>query len=137
MSIRRLATAQLSDLTAVAQCLDNQWTPAELLPQLDGKRGYASIRDKRNKAIRRELMGALLTSEQLIVNRAFAYTNDVLADIYVDPLESQSLTKAFDHGMLVLFFAGERSFDDEVKFQVGEHHIGGNQLKSLQRLLSD
>ncbi|MFO1107890.1 MAG: hypothetical protein U1E61_01760 [Bradyrhizobium sp.] len=135
MTIRRKTSAQLSDLTVVAQCLDNQWIPPELAKDVNSQHGFLGVSDRRNKAIRRELMGAILTSEQLIVNRAYAYTNEVLAEIYANRSESESLRKALDREAIVIFLAGERSLDDEVKFQVGEHHLAGNQLKLLQRLL--
>src|ERR1700730_11114399 len=137
MPIRRKTSDQLRDLTVVAQCLDNQWLPPELAEKLDGVRGYESLGKHRKDSIRRELIGALLTSEQLILNRAYAYTNDVLGDICSHPTEKEDLLKIFDKELMVLFFAGEQSLDDKVEFQVHDHHLAGNQLKALQNLFSN
>ncbi|MEH2543378.1 hypothetical protein V1283_000023 [Bradyrhizobium sp. AZCC 2262] len=137
MPIRKKTSDQVRDLAVVAQCLDNQWLPPELASKLDGERGYHSLGEHRTDAIRREFMGALLTSEQLILNRAYLYSNDVIGDLCSHKTERDELVKLFDKEQMIIFFAGERSLEDKLNFKTYEHHLTGHQLAALRALFTN
>ncbi|MEV0444742.1 hypothetical protein AB0I84_10220 [Streptomyces spectabilis] len=92
---RRVVNSDLEPVAVVAQCLDNQWVPRELLGSMlrHGRSlGHAKIADARLRAVRHEYLRALLNSQQVIINRAFFLNNNA---VYQDFQQSGVAREAF------------------------------------------
>lgn len=136
MSINKIRSADLSPLSIVAQCLDNQWLPPALSEKVNDKSGLASLGGERTDLIKRELIGTILTSEQIIINRANLYNNDFFQEIINNPKkypeEVSGIRQAFSENSMVVFLYDETSLGTEVKF-----HTDDTYLNNLRALLSD
>lgn len=129
MAIKQISTGDLREVAVAAQCLDSQWIPNVGAIQPGGDEGV----DAAFRASRREFLGSFLTSEQLIIQRAFAYNNPVLGAIYNDPVESRAFIEAVNNEHIVFFFANEKSFDDNVQFKKTDE----KQIEALRTLFRD
>src|ERR1700722_8101313 len=94
-SFRRITNRDLDPVAVVAQCLDNQWVPADLLATMV-ERGWSlttpGVAKRKLQDSRHEYLRALLNSQQVIVNRAFFGNNRV---VYQDFLQKGSQRTAF------------------------------------------
>ncbi|MEU3102976.1 hypothetical protein [Streptomyces griseoflavus] len=91
----KIVNSDLEPVAVVAQCLDNQWVPQELLASML-KKGK-SLRDpgvtgQRQLAVRHEYLRALLNAQQVIVNRAFFLNNQA---VYQDFRDGGASREAF------------------------------------------
>jgi hypothetical protein len=75
---------KLSRVAVVAHCLDNQWVPKQMLEQMT-REGLSleDVRATRSGYVRAEYLRALLTAQQVIVNRVFFYNNDIVSRDYM------------------------------------------------------
>lgn len=81
----RLTLDELHPMTVVAQCLDNQWVPPELLRRMVSEgRELADVQGELAGDIRAEYIRALVNSPQVVVNRAFLYNNPVVFDDFAE-----------------------------------------------------
>jgi len=124
MPIRKMDRSDLAAITVVAQSLDNQWLPADLAHGISDTNGFVQLGGQRSDRIRRELMGSLLTSEQIVVNRANLQNNEVFREILRSPEESQGLRDAMATGSMVVFLYDEDSLDGAPKFHSDDDHLG-------------
>ncbi|MFI7241643.1 hypothetical protein [Streptomyces qinglanensis] len=77
----KIVNCDLEPVAVVAQCLDNQWVPQELLgSMLEGGRSLrdAKVAGARLQAVRHEYLRAILNAQQVIVNRAFFLNNQAV-----------------------------------------------------------
>jgi hypothetical protein len=136
MAIIKKRAHDLRELTVVAQCLDSQWIPAELAADWNHQAGFEGLGEARKKAIRRELMGAMLMSEQLVVNRAVLSSHDVFGDMYADKAQKDGLLQSLRDESIVVFFAEERSFEDNVSWVANVHPVAGDQTAAVRKALA-
>lgn len=91
----KIVNSDLQPVAVVAQCLDNQWVPQDLLTSMIDN--GSSLRDpqvsgERQLAVRHEYLRALLNAQQVIVNRAFFLNNQA---VYQDFREAGKPREAF------------------------------------------
>jgi hypothetical protein len=106
-----IGSSDLEPVAVVAQSLDNQWVPSDLIRQMLRRRhSLEDVSRKRDRYVRSEYLRALVNAKQLVVNRAFLYNNPAMSRDYVDKdKESYDTFKAFlDTAVLVPFLFGER-----------------------------
>jgi hypothetical protein len=83
VEFERLEPSDLKAVPVLVQALDNQWLPRSLL-QSAFKKGQItkSIEKKLSKAVRAEYIRSLINGQQVIINRAYLYTNPVISRDY-------------------------------------------------------
>jgi hypothetical protein len=88
---RKIDRDQLKPVAVVAHCLDNQWVPRPMLAEMtsDGL-SLDDVHDERAGYVRAEYLRALLTAEQVVVNRAYFYNNSLVYGDYVEPGRSRA-----------------------------------------------
>jgi len=88
---RRIEPGDLKPVAVVAHCLDNQWVPRQMLDDMirDGL-SLDDVQAVRSGYVRAEYLRALLTAEQVVVNRVFFYNNGLISRDYLDPGPSRS-----------------------------------------------
>jgi hypothetical protein len=83
---RMIEPSELSRVAVVAHCLDNQWVPKQLLAEMTrGGLSLEDVRARRSGLVRAEYLRALLTAQQVVVNRVFFYNNEIVSDDYIHP----------------------------------------------------
>ncbi len=123
MPIIKKAPSDLRNVAAVAQCMDNQWLPPELVDRVFADADRKEIMRRRDELIKHELMAALLTSEQLVLNRAFALNNDVFASLYQDPLSRPDFERALDSEVITFCFLQEHGFHEPPQFRAHQDRV--------------
>lgn len=106
-------SSQLKPIAVVAQCLDNQWVPRELLQQMLG-RGLSledrAVAKRRAADSRAEYLRAVLNAEQVVVNRAFFFNNPtVYQDFRRGGPQRESFVKLLGDNVIVPFLFTEDS----------------------------
>lgn len=111
---------QLHRRAVVAQCLDNHWVPRPLLAaMLRDRTSLAQVRDGLRVEARRELLRALLCTEQVVVNRAFLLNNPVLYSEYQHAGASQDAFRALlENQAIVPFLLDGRTVDAPAAYDV-------------------
>lgn len=81
----KVEPSELSRVAVVAHCLDNQWVPRQMLAQMtkDGL-SLQDVQDARSGYVRAEYLRALLTAQQVVVNRVFLYNNHIISGDYME-----------------------------------------------------
>src|SRR6185312_17273640 len=68
VSFHKLVPQDLKGLAAVAQTLDNQWVPRDMLDRMiAGGLSLADVRAEREQVVRTEYLRAVLNAEQLVI----------------------------------------------------------------------
>jgi len=90
---RKIEPTDLKRVAVVAHCLDNQWVPRPMLAEMtrDGL-SLDDVSQARAGYVRAEYLRALLTAQQVVVNRVYFYNNGLIYRDYVEPGPSR---KAF------------------------------------------
>jgi hypothetical protein len=90
---RKIEPAELKRVAVVAHFLDNQWVPRPMLAQMtrDGL-SLDDVSRARAGYVRAEYLRALLTAQQVVVNRVYFYNNSLISRDYLAPGPSR---KAF------------------------------------------
>jgi hypothetical protein len=90
---RKIEPAELKRVAVVAHCLDNQWVPRPMLAQMtrDGL-SLEDVSPARAGYVRAEYLRALLTAQQVVVNRVYFYNNSLISRDFLAPGPSR---KAF------------------------------------------
>ncbi|WP_146252314.1 hypothetical protein [Streptomyces carminius] len=121
-SFNKIISGDLESVAVVAQCLDNQWIPRELLTTMLAH--GTSLRDsrvigERLRAVRHEYLRALLNAQQVIVNRAFFLNNPVVYRDFQEDGPSRTAFKALlGDSVIVPYLYQEDSLVDEYDFTV-------------------
>lgn len=123
ISFEHLTPGDLAEAAVVPQVLDNQWVPSKLLPNMIKKgKGLEDkgIKNKRKKYIRKEWRRALIYGEQVVVNRAFMFNNDIVVDDYDDKKSRKHFKNLLNDRVIVPYLFKEESPDEKPKFEVAE-----------------
>lgn len=92
---RKIDSTKLDPVAVVAQCLDNQWVPRDLLGTM-ADNGWSlndpNVVQRRLEDSRHEYLRSILNAPQVIINRAFFFNNPV---VYRDFLQEGEPSKAF------------------------------------------
>jgi hypothetical protein len=110
---RQIENTDLAPVAVIAQCLDNQWVPRDLLADIM-KSGWSlndrEVARRRLEHSRHEYLRSILNSQQVIINRAFFFNNSI---VYRDFLKEGPQRSAFkdllSKGVLVPFLLQEIS----------------------------
>jgi hypothetical protein len=85
VEFERLDIADLQSVPVVAQALDNQWVPRELLgPAFQAGAITPAIDKQLRKLVRSEYIRSLINGQQVIFNRAYLYNSAAVAQDYAD-----------------------------------------------------
>ena len=117
ITFEKLTPSKLAKAAIVPQVLDNQWVPEALLGSMI-KKGLSlkDVQQERSKHIIKEWRRALVYGEQVIVNRAFMFNNEVVVDDY-DDIESRNyLKKLLDKKVIIPYLGVEDSPDQKPNF---------------------
>jgi len=116
----RVDNRQLSRISVVAQCLDNQWVTRDLLEHMVTRRlSYAEVERRRRQDARAEYLRSILNAQQVIVNRAYFFNNPVVYQDFRAPGPQREAFRALlDESVLVPFLLREGSPADEPGFTV-------------------
>jgi hypothetical protein len=112
----RIDKEALSPSATVASFLDDQWAPVGWLKSARF-RGGPRNRDRMREAVQaEELKHALLTSREVIVNRSYFSSNQIMIR-FARAARRQALVEALQEGALIPFLSVERSLGDELPFR--------------------
>lgn len=92
---RQIDNTDLAPIAVVAQCLDNQWVPRDLLADMlnsGWSLGEREVTRRRLELSRHEYLRSILNAQQVIINRAFFFNNPT---VYRDFLKEGSQRSAF------------------------------------------
>lgn len=92
---RRIDNTDLAPVAVVAQCLDNQWVPRDLLADMLSSAwslGEREVTRRRLELSRHEYLRSILNAQQVIINRAFFFNNPT---VYRDFLKEGPQRSAF------------------------------------------
>lgn len=111
VSFHKLVPQDLKGLAAVAQTLDNQWVPRDMLDRMiSGGLSLADVRAEREQVVRTEYLRAVLNAEQLVINRAYFFNNDAVVKDFAEPGPSrEAFKRLLGEAVLVPFLYGETS----------------------------
>jgi len=116
MEFYALEGDDLENVAIVAQAVDNQWVSRALLKQMLATRaiqGLADVEAIRTPVVRAEYIRSLITSEQVVINRAFMYNTQVIRQDYVhDGDDCNALKDLLSGGVIVPYLYGEHSPDE-------------------------
>ncbi len=109
--------ADLHPVSVVAQCLDNQWAPRSVQEKQRQKRlSLTDVTNDRRPAMRREFLRSLLTARQVVINRAFLYSNPAIVECYDEEEEISPFSELLSSGAIVPFLFDEASPTDPPAF---------------------
>jgi len=113
-NFERLLTSDLLPTAVVAQSVDNQWIPPELLGHvLKHGKSIHDVQERLERQARADYIRALINSPQVLVNRAFLYNNPlVFKDFTEDSPDRDSFIALANSGAIVQFLLGEHRPDD-------------------------
>jgi hypothetical protein len=119
---RKIENTDLDPVAVVAQCLDNQWVPRDLLKTMVDE-GLSlnddNVARRRLEDSRHEYLRSILNAPQVIINRAFFFNNPV---VYRDFLQEGDSRTAFANllstSVLVPYLLRETSLTQKQIFTV-------------------
>jgi hypothetical protein len=119
---RKILNTDLDSVAVVAQCLDNQWVPRDLLASMV-EHGWSlndqNVIKQRQADSRHEYLRSILNSQQVIVNRAFFLNNPVVYQDFQHAGASQEAFKSLLRtSVLIPFLIRESSPTQEQIFTV-------------------
>lgn len=123
VEFEKLTPSKLAQAAIVPQVLDNQWVPEHLLERIirEGKSlERKEIQKVRSKYVIKEWRRALVYSEQVVVNRAFMFNNDILVDDYDDAESRRQMKTLLNTKVIIPFLASEESPDQRPNFDMKE-----------------
>ncbi len=78
----------LKTIPVLCQAFDNQWLPRSLLKEAIKAGGVTpELEQQRKKLVRAEYIRSLLNGEQVVINRAYFYNNEI---VYQDYLSAEN-----------------------------------------------
>lgn len=113
----KLTPSKLAKAAIVPQVLDNQWVPNILLDTMikEGK-SLKDVQKERSKHVIKEWRRALVYGEQVVVNRAFMFNNEVVVDDYDDSESREQLKTLLNTRVIVPYLVFEDSPDQRPTF---------------------
>ncbi|MEW6030459.1 MAG: hypothetical protein AB1554_13390 [Chloroflexota bacterium] len=117
----KLTPSKLAKAAIAPQVLDNQWVPENLLGKMikEGK-SLKDVQDERKKYVIKEWRRALVYGEQVVVNRAFMFNNEVVVDDYDDNESRENLKTLLNNKVIVPYLVFEDSPDQKPTFDMKE-----------------
>ena len=108
---RTIEPSSKRQVSVVAQSLDNQWVPKQLLKKVLHKGLTLKKIGKNLESIARtEYLRALINARQVIINRAYLYNTPIVFRDYLDKGGDRKAFKSLlDSGVIVPFFLTESS----------------------------
>lgn len=111
----------LKKTAIVPQVLDNQWVPQVLLNTIiDRGKSLKDYKSERKKYVLKEWRRALIYSEQVVVNRAFIFNNDVVVDDYDDTENREHFKKLLNSEVIIPYLLYEDEPRQRPNFAVNE-----------------
>ncbi len=122
VNFEKLTPSRLAKAAVAPQVLDNQWVPDVLLNIMirDGK-SLNDVQKERSKYVIKEWRRALVYGEQVVVNRAFMFNNDVVVDDYDDSESRGYLKKLLNSRVIVPYLVFEDSPDQKPNFDIQDN----------------
>jgi len=119
---RKIDNTDLSPVAVVAQCLDNQWVPRDLLATMV-ERGWSlnheDVARRRLENSRHEYLRSILNSQQVIVNRAFFFNNSVVYRDFLHPGQARTaFTELLGTAVIIPYLFKETSPAQDQVFTV-------------------
>ena len=116
----QLTEHDLRKVSVVAQCLDDQWVPKEMLDRmLRLGLSFNDVRQEREAAVRSEYLRALINAEQVVINRAFLYNASAVYQDYLEENESRNAFCDLIRSRAILpFLYTEKTPVDEPDYRV-------------------
>lgn len=113
----KLTPSRLAKAAIVPQVLDNQWVPETLLDSMikEGK-SLKDVQKERSKHVIKEWRRALVYGEQVVVNRAFMFNNEVVVDDYDDPESREQLKILLNTNVIIPYLVFEDSPEQKPTF---------------------
>ncbi|WP_214326848.1 hypothetical protein [Nonomuraea sediminis] len=123
MRFRKLETGDIDAMAVVAQSLDNQWVPPDLLHEMIDKRlEFSDVRERLRAAVRGEYIRSLINSTQVVINRSFFYNNPVLFEDFLPGATNRAgFIELLDQGAIVQMLLAERTPVEPPAFLVDQH----------------
>lgn len=120
-SFEKLTPGKLAKAATAPQVLDNQWVPETLLNQMikEGK-SLKDVQAERKKHVIKEWRRALVYGEQVVVNRAFMFNNEVIVDDYDDTESRENLKTLLNNKVIIPYLVFEDSPDQKPNFDMKE-----------------
>ncbi|GAA1263399.1 hypothetical protein GCM10009665_61210 [Kitasatospora nipponensis] len=118
VEFEKILPADLRRLPVTAQALDNQWlTAGELRGVWSGGRSRRAALREQGARVRTEYLRALVTADQVVVNRAYLYNNPVISQDYLAKAAGRdAFRQLLDDGVLVPFLWNEATPVQEPAF---------------------
>ena len=118
-TFEKLTPSKLAKAAIAPQVLDNQWVPEALLKKMIEKgKSLKDVEGERKKYIIKEWRRALVYGEQVVVNRAFMFNNEVVVDDYDDAESRENLKKLLNDKVIVPYLVFEDSPDQKPTFDM-------------------
>lgn len=121
VDFEKLTPSKLAKAAIVPQVLDNQWLPESLLEKViqEGK-SLKDVQKERSKYVIKEWRRALVYGEQVVVNRAFMFNNEVVVDDYDDAESREQLKTLLNTKVIIPYLVFEDSPDQRPTFDLKE-----------------
>lgn len=121
IEFEKLTPSKLAKAAIVPQVLDNQWVPETLLEKMikEGK-SLKDVQKERSRYVIKEWRRALVYGEQVIVNRAFMFNNEVIVDDYDDAESREQLKTLLNTKVIIPYLVFEDSPDQRPTFDTKE-----------------
>lgn len=115
---KELRISELHRLAVVAQSLDNQWVPSNLLwEMLRNRQNLSDVRTRLRDDVRADYVRSLICSPQVLVNRAFLYNNPIVFEDFKPGAPNRNaFISLLSSGAIVQFLVTERTPADEPRF---------------------
>lgn len=123
---------QLEAGATIPQALDNQYLSDELyLEIVERKKSLLDplVNQKRNKEAHNEFIRSLIYSSQVVVNRAFLKTSEILYSNYLPNHQDKALSFAtlLNDGVIVPYLYQESNFFDKQKYDITDEGAIANE----------
>jgi hypothetical protein len=121
IEFEKLTPSKLAKAAIVPQVLDNQWVPESLLEKMirEGK-SLKDVQKERSNYVIKEWRRALVYGEQVVVNRAFMFNNEVVVDDYDDAESREQLKTLLNTKVIIPYLVFEDSPDQRPTFDLKE-----------------
>lgn len=121
IEFEKLTPSKLAKAAIAPQVLDNQWVPESLLEKMirEGK-SLKDVQKERSNYVIKEWRRALVYGEQVVVNRAFMFNNEVVVDDYDDAESREQLKTLLNTKVIIPYLVFEDSPDQRPTFDLKE-----------------
>jgi len=119
LKFEKFTPSKLAKAAIVPQVLDNQWASEALLKKMIKKqKALKDVQKERSKDVVKEWRRALVYSEQVVVNRAFMFNNEVVVNDYDDSENRKHIKTLLNTKVIVPYLVFEDSPDQKPNFDL-------------------